>query len=47
MHPKPESTKPYYRGSGKLLDKVAIITGADSGIGGAVAIVSRKKALRW
>jgi short chain dehydrogenase len=30
---------PFYRGSGKLARKVALITGADSGIGRAVAVL--------
>ena len=30
---------PHYKGSDKLVDKVALITGADSGIGRAVAVL--------
>ena len=30
---------PYYRGSGKLQDKVAIVTDGDSGIGRSVAVL--------
>jgi NAD(P)-dependent dehydrogenase (short-subunit alcohol dehydrogenase family) len=36
LEPKPD-WEPRYPGSGRLLDKVALITGADSGIGRAVA----------
>jgi NAD(P)-dependent dehydrogenase (short-subunit alcohol dehydrogenase family) len=36
---KPLWDAPYYKGSGKLEDKVALITGADSGIGRAVAVL--------
>lgn len=36
---QPMCDAPYYKGSGKLQDMVAIITGADSGIGRAVAIL--------
>jgi NAD(P)-dependent dehydrogenase (short-subunit alcohol dehydrogenase family) len=36
LHPKPD-WEPRYRGSGRLEGKVAIVTGADSGIGRAVA----------
>ena len=36
---KPMCDAPYYKGSEKLKNKVAIITGADSGIGRAVAVL--------
>jgi NAD(P)-dependent dehydrogenase (short-subunit alcohol dehydrogenase family) len=38
LHPEPDTSFSEYRAAGKLLDKTAIITGADSGIGRAVAI---------
>jgi NAD(P)-dependent dehydrogenase (short-subunit alcohol dehydrogenase family) len=38
MKPVPDCGEESYRGSGKLTDKVAVITGGDSGIGRAVAI---------
>lgn len=38
MMPRPKSEDPEHRGTGKLLGKVAVITGGDSGIGRAVAI---------
>jgi NAD(P)-dependent dehydrogenase (short-subunit alcohol dehydrogenase family) len=38
MDPRPDHGEQSYRGSGKLTDRVALITGADSGIGRAVAI---------
>ncbi|MDE5413335.1 SDR family oxidoreductase [Alkalihalobacterium chitinilyticum] len=43
MEPKPIIENPYYKGSKKLKDKVAIITGGDSGIGAAVAIAFAKE----
>ena len=38
MRPKPDHGEKSYRGSGKLAGKRAVVTGADSGIGRAVAI---------
>jgi hypothetical protein len=38
MEPKPDYGETTYRGSSKLKDKKAVITGADSGIGRAVAL---------
>ncbi|GEN29612.1 NAD(P)-dependent oxidoreductase [Halovibrio variabilis] len=38
MRPEPEYIRASYRGADKLLHKVAIITGGDSGIGRAVAV---------
>ncbi|GAA3391324.1 SDR family oxidoreductase [Cryptosporangium minutisporangium] len=38
MTPRPDCGETSYRGSGRLVGKAAIITGADSGIGRAVAI---------
>ena len=39
MVPKPRYEAPDYRGSDKLMDMVAIVTGGDSGIGRAVAVL--------
>ncbi|MFW6324481.1 MAG: SDR family oxidoreductase [Desulfovibrionales bacterium] len=43
MHPEPISEDPEYKPSGKLLNKKAVITGGDSGIGRAVAILFAKE----
>ena len=43
MTPQPKADDPQYRGSGKLQDKVALITGGDSGIGRAVALFYAKE----
>lgn len=39
LDPQPMCDAPYYQGSNKLLGKTALITGGDSGIGRAVAVL--------
>ena len=43
MKPRPKAEDEKHRASGKLQNKVAIITGGDSGIGRAVAIAFAKE----
>ena len=43
LDPRPRFEAPHYRPAGKLEDKVALITGADSGIGRSVAVLFAKE----
>ena len=43
MKPRPRAEDEKHRGSGKLQNKIAIITGGDSGIGRAIAIAFAKE----
>nr|WP_010481753.1 SDR family NAD(P)-dependent oxidoreductase [Acaryochloris sp. CCMEE 5410] len=43
MTPRPKYDDPDYQGGNKLKDKVALITGGDSGIGRSVAVYYAKE----
>jgi hypothetical protein len=43
VHPRPQYDAPYYKGSEKLEGKTMLVTGGDSGIGRAVAVLAARE----
>src|SRR5206468_12743901 len=43
VEPRPKYKAPLYRGADKLSDKVALITGVDSGIGRTFSVLSERE----